>query len=97
MQRNMVGFVMEGHIIYIIMYLRRISIGVHYSAGDFPVTVDFTRFAPGSHRLLLNVTSTGGEIATREVGFNVPAPLGKYHCIHIHGIHDWADRQSAIH
>lgn len=60
------------------MYLRRISIGVHYSAGDFPVTVDFTRFAPGSHSLLLNVTSIRREVAIQEVRFNVPAPLGKY-------------------
>lgn len=63
------------------MYLRRIFIGVHYSAGDFPVTVDFTRFAPGSHSLLLNVTSTRREVAIQEVRFNVPAPLGKYTCM----------------
>ena len=49
-----------------------------YSVGNFPVTVDFSRFAPGSHTLLLNVTSTSGEVATQEVSFDVPDPLGKY-------------------
>ena len=39
--------------------------------------MDFNRFDPGSHTLLVNVMSTGGEIATHEVVFMVPDPLGK--------------------
>ena len=46
------------------------------SSGEFPVAVDFSRFAPGSHTLLITATSTDGETATSDVPFTVPEPLG---------------------
>ena len=44
--------------------------------GNFPLLVDLTQFAPGDHDLLITATSTGGEVATQEVLFSVPEPLG---------------------
>ena len=50
------------------------------STGSFPVTVDFNRFAPGNHTLLLTVQSAGSGSATHQVAFVVPEPLSKFPC-----------------
>ena len=44
--------------------------------GEIPIVVDISQFTPGNHSLLVTATSTDGEVATRNLSFTVPEPLG---------------------
>ena len=49
--------------------------------GSLNFTIDFTRFSPGGHILVITATSTSGATSSFDTGFTVPEPLGK--CIQL--------------
>ena len=48
-----------------------------YDVGSLNVAIDFTRFSPGGHSLVITATSTSGATSSFSTGFAVPEPLGK--------------------
>ena len=49
---------------------------VSLSLGEIPIVVDFSQLTLGNHSLLITATSTDGEVATHDLPFTVPEPLG---------------------
>ena len=47
----------------------------HY-AGSLNFAIDFTRFSPGNHSLVITATATSGATSSFSTGFTVPEPLG---------------------